>query len=502
MGTALAWAGRADHADRRLWRPGRSRRDQLQLAGMLALAGASAVVADQAPDTGRALIGLFGFATVVLIAIRNRRTALVMAIVFLVLLGFIRRALIPFTGWAENDPLLVVSPALAMVLWYLGRDRRAGRGFLSSSVAVLLLWCFAQVLNPYEPSLLVAAQSLLFYVTPLLWFFVGRTFDRSGHDLLLRTVLWMTVPVVALGLYHSFGRFLAFELTWVGVSGQSAAIFFPGFQVRPFSTLTSPQEYGFYLAFALVIMWAHLLNRPRFPGWLALAMVITTATLFLQATRSIFVFYLVALAITTLIRYRSPVIVLCIAGLVGLIITYALGNPYRPEQLDSSGSKKGPIRTLIDHQLSGLTDPSSSTGPLHIDLVVSGLEQGVREPLGLGVSHGSIAEARSATNRAVTSESDIGNVAAGLGVVAGLVLMGIIVAGMIIATRLQMLQPGVLNLSFIGMGIVAIGQWSTGALYCTSTLLWFTLGGVARRWAARDSTDLLVRLDAQPPSAP
>lgn len=485
MPTAIAWAGRADAlGSSRRWRTGSPRSTQIQLAALLLLAAASAVVASQAPDTGRALIGGFGFTTFVLIAMRNRRTALVMAVVFLVLLGFIRRALIPFAGWAENDPLLLVSPAMAVVLWYLGRGHRAGRGFLSSAVGVLLLWCLAQVLNPYEPDYLLAAQSLLFYVTPLLWFFVGRSFTSADQDLVLRVVLWMSVPVVALGLYHSFGRFLPFELTWVGVSGQSEAIFLPGFQVRPFSTLTSPQEYGYYLAFALVIHWGHLLHRPRHPGWTSLAMVITTSALFLQATRSIFVFFLVALAVTALVHFRSALAVLSIAGIVTLLVSFALGNPRTVEQPGPLDEKKSPIRALIDHELAGLTDPSSSTGPLHIELVISGLEQGFREPLGLGVSHGSIAEFRSATSRAVSSESDIGNVAAGLGVFAGLVLMALIAGAMILAVRLQIAQPSVRHLAVIGIGIVAFGQWTTGALYFTSTLLWFLVGGIARDWAS------------------
>lgn len=488
-----------DGVRRRNWRGGRPRSGQLQLAALLGLAVVSAIVASQAPDFGRALIGLFGFATFVLIAMSNRERALVMAVVFLVLLGFIRRALIPFAGWAENDPLLLVSPAMAVVLWYLGRDNRASRGFLASAVTVLLLWCVPQVLNPYEPTLIVSAQSLLFIVTPLMWFFVGRTFSRDAHELLLRTVLWMAIPVVALGLYHSFGRFFGFELTWVGVSGQSDAIFLPGFQVRPFSTLTSPHEYGFYLGFTLLILWSKLVYRPKHPGWVAAAMLITTMTLFLQASRSIFVFYLLALAVTALIRYRSPVTVLCIMGVAGLLVLYTIGSSTQLDEEDlGQENKRGSIQTLVDHTLSGLTDPESSTAPYHIEVVISGLGQGIREPLGLGVSHGSIAESRSATSRTVTSESDIGNIAAGLGVFAGVVLMAIIAGAMLIATRMVLLQPGVLHLSFVGIGIVAFGQWATGALYCTSTILWFLLGGLARRWAVRDSPDATVRLDRQP----
>ena len=457
---------------------------RLQLAGLVALGIASAFVATQAPTAGRALIGIFGFAVFVLVAMANRRNALVLVLVFLVLLGFLRRLLIPFAGWADNDPLLLVSPAAAVTLWYLGRGQRLARGFLPGAVMVLLLWCVAQVVNPFEPGVMLALQSLLFYVTPLVWFFVGRTFERDVHDLVIRVVQVMAIPVVALGLYHSFGNFFPFELTWIGVSGQSEAIFLPGFNIRPFSTLTSPQEYGYYLGFTLLILWARILHEPARRRLLGAAMVVTTAALFLQATRSIFFFFLVALAITALVHYRSPITLLCIVGVAVALASYVISTPRAVDDGNAlEEDKKSSIQALIDHELAGLTDPSSSTGPLHIELVTQGLEQGIREPLGQGVSHGSIARFKNAPGLTFGSESDIGNVAAGLGVVAGVTLLGIIVAGFTMAARLAITRPSVRHLAVLGIGVVAFGQWATGALYCTSTILWVLLGGLSREWS-------------------
>lgn len=456
--------------------------ERLQLAGLTGLGIASALIATQAPTAGRALIGIFGFAVFLLVAMANRRNALVLILVFLVLLGFVRRLLIPFAGWADNDPLLLVSPAAAITLWYLGRGQRVARGFLPGAVAVLLLWCIAQVLNPFEPGLSLAVQSLLFYVTPLAWFFVGRTFERETHDLVIRVVQWMAVPVVLLGLYHSFGNFFPFELTWVGVSGQSEAIFLPGFNIRPFSTLTSPQEYGYYLGFTLLILWARIIHEPARRRLLGAAMLVVTATLFLQATRSIFFFFLVALAVTALVHYRSPITLLCIVGIGVALASYVISTPRTGNETPAEEKEKSSIQALIDHELSGLTDPSSSTGPLHLDLVTQGLEQGIREPLGQGVSHGSIARFKNAPGLTISSESDIGNVAAGLGFVPGLTLLGIIIAGFALATRMAIQQPSARHLAILGIAVVAFGQWSTGALYCTSTILWFLLGGLDREW--------------------
>lgn len=452
-----------------------------------ALAVGAALVGIQAPVAGRALIGIFGFVAFSLIALSDRRAALSMVIVFLVLLGFVRRALIPFAGWADNDPLLLVSPASAAVLWYLGRGQGVRRGFLSSAAGVLLLWTLAQVLNPNAADLVTSTQSLLFYVTPLLWFFVGRTFSDADHDTALRIVLWMGVPVVALGLYHSFGRFFPFELTWVGVSGQGDAIFLPGFQIRPFSTMTSPQEYGFYLAFVLMILWARLLHRPRHPVLLWGAFVVSTAALFLQASRSIFLLFLTALALTVIVRYRSPFTVLCVLIVVAVLFVYLSGLRGRvSEETGVLRPTKSPVQALMDHTLIGLSSPGSGTGPVHVDLVLRGLTIGLENPLGVGVSFGSIAELKNAPGRSISSESDIGNVAAGLGLFAGLTLLAFIVVALVIAFRVELARPSIRHLAVLGIGLVTLGQWATGSLYATSAILWFSIGGLAREWTGVD----------------
>jgi hypothetical protein len=156
------------------------------------------------------------------------------------------------------------------------------------------------------------------------------------------------------------------------------------------------------------------------------------------------------------------------------------------EDVGKSEPTKSAIQALIDHELVGLADPSSSTGPLHVDLVTNGLSEGIAHPLGVGVSRGSLAEAKNAPGRSISTESDIGNVAAGLGVFAGVALLLFIFGALITAVRIEIASPSVRHLALLGFGIVAFGQWATGALYCTSSILWFGMGGLAREWTDRD----------------
>jgi hypothetical protein len=195
------------------------------------------------------------------------------------------------------------------------------------------------------------------------------------------------------------------------------------------------------------------------------------------------VLFLIAIAVTSLAHWRSPVTVLCIVAVAVLLGAYTLTTGSNGREIEDPTVDKGAIQTLIDHELAGLTDPGSSTGPLHIELVTKGLTEGIEQPLGSGVSHGSIAQHKNAPGLAISSESDIGNVAAGLGAFAGLVLLGIIIAAFAIAIRLQLLRPSVRHLAALGIAVAAFGQWATGALYCTSTILWLLLGGLSSEWS-------------------
>jgi hypothetical protein len=111
------------------------------------------------------------------------------------------------------------------------------------------------------------------------------------------------------------------------------------------------------------------------------------------------------------------------------------------------------------------------------------------------VSHGSIAAFRESAGRAVSSESDIGNITAGLGLVPGLTLTALMISGFVTAVRMHLRRPSARHLAILGMATVVFGQWTTGGLYCTSVLLWVLLGGLTREWHSPPS-----RTDDAPPT--
>lgn len=475
--------------------------ERQRIVGIAGFAVVVGVVASDAQKVGRALVGVFGLIVFVAVALSGRKTALTMILVWLVLLGFIRRLLIPFAGWSTQDPLLLVSPAAAMILWLAAsKERRPPpRNMLASATLFLLVWTVAQIFNPSERSLLVGGQGALFYAVPLTWFFVGRMLAPDEEHRVMDTIFWANVPVLALGLYQSFIGFLPFELTWVGVGGASSAIFLPGFRIRPFSTLVSPQEYGIFLAIAIAVIFSRLVHARKHRLVLTIYLVLSIVALFLQASRSILLYMVVAVVVLALTRVHSVAVTLISMALLLGVYVYSTGSPSAPSaprpasaEKDSSAPASGPVQVLVDHQVEGFSNPGQSTAPLHIDLVTAAFARGFTNPLGFGVSTGTIADKKNAEAPVTASaESDLANTTQALGLPGGLALFLILLAGFGGAWKLNRIQRTPRTLAHIGILIGSITQWHSGGLYCTSAIVFLCLGCISGDLASGGATSEL-----------
>lgn len=450
------------------------------LAVVAVLAGTVAI--DQ-KDVARAVIGALAMLVFAIVAESNRRLALGIALTWLVFLGFARRLLIPFAGWSSQDPMLLVSPAIAAVLWFFGTRERVHRPTLLSGLGVVLvLWSVVEIANPASPSLLVGLQAALWWVTPFLWFFAGRTLSTDEHEHVLKVALWLGIVVAGFGLYHTFFGLLPFEYTWVGVSGFGASILLPGFRIRPFSTLVSPQEYGYYLSFALTIGWAWLLHRRAYRPWIVAGLAVGVGALFLQGSRQILAFFLLAILVTAILRIRSAggVLVLCSATAFAFLFVLPAPQPVAPpatapEQVDGRSTAS----VIAQHQASGFTAPEQSTAPLHLRLILEGFETSFANPLGVGIGTDSIA-ARGVEKDGPSPENDVASVFQALGPAGGLVYVAFMVAAFAAAFRAYRRRPSWVHLAWVGLLVAAITQWWSGTLYATSTLFFLALGGLSR----------------------
>lgn len=455
---------------------------------LVAAAGAGAVVgvaASAAPLVARGMAGASVLAVYVLIALRHRMVALGLVVSWLAFLGLIRRALIPVLGWPDFDPLLLLAPACAVVLWITARRRVQASG-MSALAVVLFLIVFAQVLNPFNEDLFSAVLATLFWAVPLVWFFVGRTLARTHVEKLLHLVTVLLVPVIAHGLMQSFGIFLPFEYTWIGLSGFGDAIFLEGFRIRPFSTLVSPQEYGYVLSFGLMVVWARLLYSEGRRARLGALFFTGVIALFLQASRGIFLFFVVALIVSASARLRRRGGRMVLWSGLGLVVLAAsIGAPSGAPKAVAPGTSS--IGTLAQRQINGFIAPESSTLPLHRELVIEAFATSVRKPLGVGLAEGSIAEQKGRGDSSTNPENDIATVFLSLGMPGGILFVAFIWAGLARAASAHRRRPDAVTLAMLGVLVAYLTQWWSGQMYAASALLWLVLGAVSRPQGASDA---------------
>lgn len=468
-----------------------------------AVAAALALVGVQSADYARGIIGILGIAILAVLALRSRRLMLTFGLAWLVMLGFTRRLLIPFVGWAQNDPLLLVSPAAAVLLLLAMRHERAPRTLLGSAVLFHLMWAVASIANPNETSVLAAAQASLFFVTPLLWFLVGRKLTTSEHDLVLRVVLWSAVPVIGLGLWHTFRGLLPFELTWLTVANvPPSLIYVRGFNIRPFSTMTSPQEYGVILMLIGITVWAMLLRRVGPRKWLVALFVLVAIALLFQGSRGIFSAFLVAVVLVTILASTNPVVPLA-ATAAGLALVFLVTQGLDlsvDAQAEAQREEASTFEALYRHQLEGLANPGDTTAQLHLTLYVEGIRQGLDNPLGLGPSNNRLAGSISvAGERSVefSPENELAITASALGIPAALSLLVIYGTAFVYAFRLYRAEPTVRHLAWLGFLIAVGDQALNGRLYLTSSIIGLVMGGLATETAL-----MRARGRSAPPTAP
>lgn len=463
-------------------------------SGALLMAGAALFVgglAAQYKPVARAVLGLSMMLIFALVATTNRKLALVLAVTGLVMLGFVRRLLIPFAGWNPQDPLLLVSPACAVLLWLQGgRGKALPRSAMASLALVLLLWAGAEIFNPSELSLVVGLQAALFWITPFLWFFAGRTLSTKEHEALLRTVFWVGIVVIAHGMYQTFVGLLPFEYTWLDYSGPGASIFLEGFKIRPFSTLVSPQEYGFFLGLLTAVILSRLLHGKRNLLIGAYFLIAATA-LFLQGTRQVLALCVLAASTMVVLRLRSAGSRLVVVSSAIFVMFALIPRFFQPAPAPAPAAETSPSGStaslLANHQVEGFTDPMNSTLPIHLELIVDGFEASFSHPFGVGIGETSLAAGRE--GKGINTENDVAAVFAALGVGGGILYVAFIGISVLAALVLYLRRRNAMHLAWVGMAVVHLTQWWSGTLYATTSILFLVLGGVAVTYGASADGD-------------
>ncbi len=443
------------------------------------LSGLVLGAATTSPSSVRAAVALSGFLAAAVVFLRAPRQAVLGLLVWLAVLGSIRRILLG-TGTPDgNDPLLLVAPALLAVLVIIAARRGAfrSRTRLTNAVLVLNGLLLLGTINPLQGGFAVGLAGLLFVLVPVLWFWVGRALL---DDRLLVRVLWLVAvlaPVTALyGLFQVYRGFPPWDANWIEAKGYVSLQV--GDALRQFASFSSAAEYVGFIAIGMVI-W---ILRLRQPGTRALAVVplaLIAWALALASVRGALVGLAVTLGMVFAVAHGLGLLRTVLAGLVALSL---LG--FVVSRIDPGAVGGAQTSALLSRQVTGLSDPfdpERSTLPVHLDALFDGLREVSVNPLGRGSGAASIAADRFGSDSLIT-EVDPSNVAVALGMPGLLAYLVIVALGLRLAFRRARGSRDLLGLAALGILLVTSLQWLTGGNYAVAPLPWLILG-----WLDRDS---------------
>lgn len=395
------------------------------------------------------------------------------AIGFLSLVGGLRRWLIPAFGWSPTDSFLVAVP-IAAVLFLLMTRRNYKYTPVMRLLLVLLAMMALEVVNPLQGGLTVGVAGILFFIAPLLWYFIGRQIgSASVMQKLLRCIVVLSICAALYGLYQTYVGFNAGEWAWIAITYSHYVALNVGGAIRAFSFFTSAAEYAQFVGVGVVVLWVMFLRGAR----LAIVPIpLLLVALFLASIRYAFVTTAFACTVVWAIQGRSyqswiP------RGLIALLIVVA-ALFFGLNKITNSDFGTAQTQAFADHQAQGLLHSGNakySTAGFHLDEVVNGIIGGFTTPTGRGLGSTTIASDKFGGN-SESSEFDISNIFLSLGFVGGILYIIVLVNVLLVALQYWQQSRSLAGLAIVGILVQLLGVWFNGGFYAASTLAWLCVG--------------------------
>ena len=452
----------------------------LWLFGMLGVGVLASLILTGQVRAAVAFTTLVGLVTLAMIQLR---LAILAALVFLVLLGDLRRLLIPVADWSGTDPLLVVGPAFALIT--TGYTLASGRFSFDTPAAKWMLGLMAimviQIFNPRQGGLLVGVVAIMFQLVPLLWFWLGRVYGTRAllQTLLFRVMLGLSALAMLFGLYQTVFGYLPYQMEWFYTAGYTALGSLET-GLSPITFFASGTEHNVFVNLGLILLWTLVLFGRR---WAALLIPVFFGALLLTGTRGPIAKGLVMMAgLWALLGPSLKSWVLRGA----LALTIAAGGLYLGlsalhQTLDDAPR---PVQAQLDRQVAefvhGSGSHQGSSAANHLGMLVYGYQTGFERPLGHGLSAGT--KAAKKFGSLSTTETDLGDSFLALGVPGGVAYHGLVIVLIVTAFRLWQRNRDPLSMALLGFMGIAFFGWLSGGRYAVTPLLWFCLGGLDRLW--------------------
>ena len=110
----------------------------------------------------------------------NKSAAVYLCVIYLLFLGDIRRIWSWIYGFPDNDPLVVVGSLFALFVTVPLFFRLRVSDTVSKLCLGLLVVMTLQIFNPAQGGLLVGFTGMIYMMTPVLWFWIGRTYGSDS----------------------------------------------------------------------------------------------------------------------------------------------------------------------------------------------------------------------------------------------------------------------------------------------------------------------------------
>lgn len=417
----------------------------------------------------------------------NVRAAILSTIVYLILMGDIRRVLILFGDWANSDPLLLLGTCLATVYLGYAIATKAVKvdSPISKWIAVLMAVMILQMFNPKQGGLMVGVAGALFLMAPLLWFWVGKAYATPE---MMRKLLWfivipMTIAALIFGFYQRFFGYLPYQMAWYNVAGY-LGLGSPETGLAPITFFASGTEHGAFLILGGAALAAAFIKGHRVA---AVAVVLILVGVLLTGSRGPVAKLIGVLTVLWAVQGRTPKVWIPRA-LIALIVIGA-GLVWSLSQAVSAGFDES-----VSHSLQRQSELFSSQGhegdrstvDVHGSLLLIGYKNALSNPLGTGLGATTSAASKYGGSGGGSTETDFGDVMVATGVVGGVIYHIVAVLIIVMSIRYWLRTRSFLALAIIGILVSQIFNWLGGGLYAISPIVWICIGHLDHMLAKQD----------------
>jgi hypothetical protein len=419
------------------------------------------------------------------------RIAVTATFVYLFFMGDIRRLLIPVAGWSGTDPLLLISPGFVIltVAYLMATQRTSFTTSLSPWVLGVMLIMTVQIVNPRQGSLMVGVAGSMFYLVPMLWFWIGQSFFNKllYNKFIFKILLPLCFLSCIFGFYQTFYGYLPHQQIWYECCAYTA-LGVDGIQA-PISFFASSIEYSVFNTVGAIILWARYLKTS---DRLALAGILPLLTAsFLMGSRGpVLIFTVVAASLWAAQgRDRKTWIV---RGAFALLIgggALGMGVSGLSQTIVTENAR---IQHRVQRQAHGLLNPGESTAVVHSMMFLHGIKKGFTDPLGSGLGSTTRASKKFGTGGPGGSEKDISDMFIATGIVGGTVYLLLVFKTIFTTIRYWHNDRSLNALCIAGILGISLFGWLGGGRYALTPLIWITVGALDRNASPLIQSPLLV----------